>query len=37
MQKRAIFGGKSLPYLLLLPQLLVVAVFFYWPASQALW
>jgi sn-glycerol 3-phosphate transport system permease protein len=37
MQKRAIFGGKTLPYLLLLPQLLVVAVFFYWPASQALW
>jgi sn-glycerol 3-phosphate transport system permease protein len=37
MQKRAIFGGKSLPYVLLLPQLFVVAVFFYWPASQALW
>lgn len=37
MQKRAIFGGKSLPYLLLLPQLFVVAMFFYWPASQALW
>lgn len=37
MQKRAIFGGTSLPYLLLLPQLLVVAVFFYWPASQAVW
>jgi sn-glycerol 3-phosphate transport system permease protein len=37
MQKRAIFGGTSLPYLLLLPQLFVVAVFFYWPASQALW
>jgi len=37
MQKRAIFGGKSLPYLLLLPQLLVVGIFFYWPASQALW
>lgn len=35
MQKRAIFGGKLLPYLLLLPQLFVVAVFFYWPASQA--
>jgi sn-glycerol 3-phosphate transport system permease protein len=37
MQKRAIFGGKSLPYLLLLPQLFVVLIFFYWPASQALW
>jgi sn-glycerol 3-phosphate transport system permease protein len=37
MQKRAIFGGKSLPYLLLAPQLLVTFVFFYWPASQAVW
>lgn len=37
MQKRVIFGSTSLPYLLLLPQLAVVAVFFYWPASQALW
>ncbi|HEY7551787.1 MAG TPA: sn-glycerol-3-phosphate ABC transporter permease UgpA [Hyphomicrobiaceae bacterium] len=37
MQKRAIFAGKTLPYLLLAPQLLVTLVFFYWPASQALW
>ncbi len=37
MEKRAIFGGKTLPYLLLGPQLLVTLVFFYWPASQALW
>jgi sn-glycerol 3-phosphate transport system permease protein len=37
MQKRAIFGGKLLPYLLLGPQLAVTLVFFYWPASQALW
>ncbi|KAB2912200.1 MAG: sn-glycerol-3-phosphate ABC transporter permease UgpA [Hyphomicrobiaceae bacterium] len=37
MEKRAIFGGKALPYLLLAPQLLVTLVFFYWPASQALW
>jgi len=37
MQKRAIFAGKSLPYLLLAPQLLVTLVFFYWPASQAVW
>ncbi len=37
MEKRAIFGNKSLPYLLLLPQLFVVLVFFYWPASQAVW
>jgi sn-glycerol 3-phosphate transport system permease protein len=37
MEKRAIFGSRSLPYLLLLPQLFVVVVFFYWPASQAVW
>jgi sn-glycerol 3-phosphate transport system permease protein len=37
MEKRAIFGGKALPYLLLAPQLLVTIVFFYWPASQAVW
>lgn len=37
MEKRAIFGGKLLPYLLLAPQLLITLVFFYWPASQAVW
>ena len=37
MEKRAIFGGKLLPYLLLGPQLLITFVFFYWPASQAVW
>jgi sn-glycerol 3-phosphate transport system permease protein len=37
MHKRAIFGGRTLPYLLLAPQLLVTIVFFYWPASQAVW
>jgi sn-glycerol 3-phosphate transport system permease protein len=37
VQKRAIFGGKTLPYLLLAPQLAVTLVFFYWPASQAVW
>jgi sn-glycerol 3-phosphate transport system permease protein len=37
MEKRSIFGGRMLPYLLLAPQLLVTLVFFYWPASQALW
>src|SRR5437868_6905188 len=37
MEKRAIFGGRALPYLLLGPQLAVTLVFFYWPASQALW
>jgi sn-glycerol 3-phosphate transport system permease protein len=37
MQKRAIFGHRLLPYLLLLPQVAVIVVFFYWPASQAVW
>ena len=37
MEKRAIFGGLGLPVMLLAPQLLVTLVFFYWPASQAVW
>ena len=37
MEKRAIFAGKTWPYVLLAPQLLVTLVFFYWPASQAVW
>ena len=37
MEKRAIFGGKLLPYALLAPQLAIILVFFYWPASQAVW
>ncbi|MGE3065652.1 MAG: sn-glycerol-3-phosphate ABC transporter permease UgpA [Hyphomicrobiaceae bacterium] len=37
MEKRAIFGGKLLPLLLLTPQLIITIVFFYWPASQAVW
>jgi sn-glycerol 3-phosphate transport system permease protein len=37
MDKRSIFQGQLLPYLLLAPQMVVVLVFFYWPASQALW
>ena len=37
MEKRARFGGQLIPYLLLVPQMLVVLVFFYWPAIQAVW
>ncbi len=37
MEKRAIFGGLGWPLALLAPQLLVTIVFFYWPASQAVW
>ncbi|MBW0002551.1 MAG: sn-glycerol-3-phosphate ABC transporter permease UgpA [Hyphomicrobiales bacterium] len=36
-EARAIFSGKLLPYLLLLPQFAISLVFFYWPAAQALW
>ncbi len=37
MQKRSIFSGRALPYALLAPQLAVTLVFFYLPASQAIW
>jgi len=37
MEKRAIFSHRFLPYALLVPQLVVTVVFFYWPASQAVW
>ncbi len=37
MEKRVIFKGWMLPLLLLLPQLLVTAVFFFYPAGQAVW
>jgi sn-glycerol 3-phosphate transport system permease protein len=37
MQKRAIFGHRLLPFALLAPQILVTIIFFYWPASQAVW
>ena len=35
MIKRALFAGRVVPWLLLAPQLLVLAVFFFWPAAQA--
>src|ERR1700730_840304 len=37
MEKSAVFNSKLLPYALLVPQLIITFVFFYWPASQALW
>jgi sn-glycerol 3-phosphate transport system permease protein len=37
MQKNAYFKGLTIPYLLLLPQLAITIVFFYWPATQAVW
>jgi sn-glycerol 3-phosphate transport system permease protein len=36
MEKRVLFRSAWLPWLLLAPQLLVVGVFFFWPAGQAL-
>jgi sn-glycerol 3-phosphate transport system permease protein len=35
MEKSVVFNNKLLPYLLLLPQLVITLVFFYWPAIQA--
>src|SRR5260370_7690599 len=37
MENRAIFSGKLLAYLLVLPQFAISLIFFYWPAAQALW
>lgn len=37
MDKRTAFNNRWLPLLLLLPQLAITLVFFYWPASQAVW
>ncbi len=36
MEKRVLFPSSWLPWALLLPQLVVIAVFFFWPAGQAL-
>ncbi len=37
MEKRVTFKGLWLPLLLVLPQLVVTAVFFFYPAGQAVW
>ena len=36
-QPRPVFRTSALPYLLVLPQLLITAIFFIWPAGEALW
>ena len=36
MEKRVFFRSGWLPWLLLTPQMLVILVFFFWPAGQAL-
>ncbi len=37
MERRTTFPGVVLPLLLVAPQLLLTAVFFLWPAGQAVW
>lgn len=36
MEKRVLFRSAWLPWLLIAPQMAVILVFFFWPASQAL-
>ncbi|MBF6630113.1 MAG: sn-glycerol-3-phosphate ABC transporter permease UgpA [Comamonas sp.] len=35
MEKRVLFRSQWLPWALILPQLLIIAIFFFWPAGQA--
>ncbi|MBP6118843.1 MAG: sn-glycerol-3-phosphate ABC transporter permease UgpA [Giesbergeria sp.] len=35
MEKRVLFRSAWLPWALMLPQLVIIGVFFFWPASQA--
>jgi sn-glycerol 3-phosphate transport system permease protein len=37
MQRRVVFPHKTLPWLLLAPQLAVTLVFFFWPGAQAIY
>ncbi len=37
MEKRVTFRGWTLPLLLIAPQVIVSAVFFFYPAAQAIW
>ncbi len=37
MERRVIFPQKGLPYLLVLPQLAVTIIFFFWPALDAVY
>ena len=36
MEKRVVFRSSWLPWLLIVPQMAVILVFFFWPAAQAL-
>ena len=35
MEKRVLFKSSWLPWVLLAPQVIVISVFFFWPAAQA--
>ncbi len=37
MDKRVTFNNRVLPYLLVMPQIVITVVFFLWPAGQAIW
>ena len=37
MEKRVKFKGWMLPLVLIAPQVFITAVFFFWPAGQAIW
>ena len=37
MEKRVTFRGWLLPLLLIAPQVIISAVFFFYPAAQAVW
>ncbi|OGP62049.1 MAG: glycerol-3-phosphate transporter permease [Deltaproteobacteria bacterium RBG_13_49_15] len=37
MEKRVVFKNRYLPYILIAPQIMITLVFFFWPASQALY
>ena len=37
MEKRVVWRTSWLPYALVAPQIVITIVFFFWPASQAVW
>jgi sn-glycerol 3-phosphate transport system permease protein len=37
MEKRVTFNERTLPYVLVAPQIIVTLVFFFWPSGQMVW
>ena len=37
MEKRVTFNERTLPYLLVAPQIVITLVFFFWPSGKAVW